>query len=67
MRTTLDIPDGLLAEAMELAGTQTKKETVVTALQEYVRRLQGNAFIAELGTYDLDMTLEDLERLRADD
>jgi Arc/MetJ family transcription regulator len=67
VRTTVDLPSGLLEEAMELAGTETKKETIVTAVREYVRWLQREALISELGHYKLDMTQEDLERLRADD
>ena len=67
MRTTVDLPSGLLEEAMELAGIQTKRETLVAALRDYVRRLRTEEFRARLGTYDLDLTQEDLERLRADD
>jgi len=52
---------------MELAGIQTKRETLVAALRDYVRRLRTEEFRARLGTYDLDLTQEDLERLRADD
>ena len=67
MRTTVDLPSGLLEEAMELAGIQTKRETLVAALRDYVRRLHTEAMIARLGTYRIDLTPEDLERLRADD
>ncbi len=52
---------------MELSGIGTKKETILTALREYVRRRHTEAMIARLGTYKLDMTPEHLERLRADD
>lgn len=67
LRTTVDLPSGLLEEAMELSGIGTKKETILTALREYVRRRHTEAMIARLGTYKLDMTPEHLERLRADD
>jgi Arc/MetJ family transcription regulator len=36
MRTNIDIDDELIAEAMKLMGTRTKKETVVKALQAQV-------------------------------
>lgn len=37
-KTLVDIPDELLAEAMELLGTTTKAETVRRALAESVAR-----------------------------
>lgn len=37
-KTLIDIPDELLAEAMELLGTPTKAETVRRALAESVAR-----------------------------
>jgi len=38
MRTTLNIPDDLIKKAMSLAKHKTKTETVIAALQEYVRQ-----------------------------
>lgn len=38
MRTTLDLPDGLVEEAREAIGYKTKTDTVVFALNEIIRR-----------------------------
>jgi hypothetical protein len=38
MRTTLDIPDGLVEEARAAIGFKSKTDTVVFALKEVVRR-----------------------------
>jgi Bacterial antitoxin of type II TA system, VapB len=38
MRTTLDIPIGLVEEAREAIGFKSKTDTVVFALKEVVRR-----------------------------
>jgi Arc/MetJ family transcription regulator len=38
MRTTLDLPDGLVEEAREAIGFKSKTDTVVFALREIVRR-----------------------------
>ncbi|WP_335987440.1 type II toxin-antitoxin system VapB family antitoxin [Glycomyces sp. MUSA5-2] len=38
--TQVDINDEALAEAMQLMGTKTKKETINRALEEYVVRLK---------------------------
>ncbi|MFF0788779.1 type II toxin-antitoxin system VapB family antitoxin [Streptomyces spiralis] len=50
--TQIDLDDETLAAAMRLMGTTTKKETVNTALREYVRRverLQAAEALAERG------------------
>ncbi len=38
MKTILDIPDELLNEAMKLSHSKTKKESVIIALEEYIRK-----------------------------
>ena len=38
MRTTLDIPPGLVEEARDAIGFKSKTDTVVFALKEVVRR-----------------------------
>lgn len=37
MKTTLNIPEELLDKAMSLSRHRTKTETVIVALQEYIR------------------------------
>ena len=38
MRTTLDLPEGLVEEAREAIGFKSKTDTVMFALKEIVRR-----------------------------
>ncbi|MBF8266400.1 MAG: type II toxin-antitoxin system VapB family antitoxin [Dehalococcoidia bacterium] len=66
MKTTVVIDDDLLREAIEVAGVKTKRDAIELALRELVRVKNREALIRELGTYDLDMTLEELERLRSE-
>ncbi len=40
MRTTMNIPDDLLEDVMEISGAKTQTEAVTTALSEYARRLR---------------------------
>ncbi|MCD0446653.1 type II toxin-antitoxin system VapB family antitoxin [Glycomyces sp. A-F 0318] len=50
--TQVDIDDETLAEAMNLMGTKTKKETVNRALEEYVlrlKRIKASEELAEMG------------------
>ncbi len=37
MRTNIDIDESLLAEAMEVLGTKTKRDTVIEALRRTIR------------------------------
>ncbi|HEY7837062.1 MAG TPA: type II toxin-antitoxin system VapB family antitoxin [Terriglobales bacterium] len=38
MRTTLDLPDGLVEEARALLGFKSKTDTIVLSLRELIRR-----------------------------
>ena len=38
MRVTVDIPDGLLEQVMELGGYPTKRAAAIAALEECIRR-----------------------------
>jgi len=64
MKTTMVIDENLLQEAMEAIGAKTKRETIEAGLRELVRKKNQEALKEELGTFDLDLTLEELEKLR---
>jgi Arc/MetJ family transcription regulator len=52
MKTTIDIPDAALADAMRFTGAKTKREAVVKALEAYNRQQRVNDLIANFGTLD---------------
>jgi Arc/MetJ family transcription regulator len=54
MPTNLALDDDLLAEALELGGHRTKRETVNEALSEYIARRKRLAAIDAFGTFDFD-------------
>jgi len=60
MRTTLDLPENLLNEAMKATHIQTKTKVIIIALEELIRKTK----IAELKKYkgkvDLDIDLHTL-------
>lgn len=60
MRTTLDIPNNLVQEAMRITQMKTKTRVIVKALEELIRKSK----IAELkdfkGKIDLDIDLDAL-------
>jgi hypothetical protein len=55
MRTTLDIPDGLIEEARRLLGFKSKTDTVVLSLQELVRRKRIEELKSLMGDVNLDL------------
>ena len=67
MKTTIDIPDRLLREAMRHTEAKTKRAAVVTAMEEFNRRRRLEALAERLhGSYPNFMSQEVLQRLRRD-
>ncbi len=61
MRTTLDLPEKLLNEAMKITRTGTKTGVIVLALRELIRKSK----IADLKKYRGEINLDiDLDELR---
>ena len=63
-KTTVLIDEQLLQAAMNAIGVRTKKEAIRAGLETLVRLHQRESLQKELGTFDLDLSLEELERLR---
>ena len=57
MRTTLDLPETLLEEAMELTQAKTKTEVIRLALETIVRQEKMSRIINFHGKVDLDIDL----------
>ncbi len=64
MKTTIDIPEQLLQEAMANLNAATKREAVVTALEEFNRRRRAEKVIAMFGTFKNMMTQKELRKMR---
>lgn len=60
MRTTLDIPDSLLSEAMALTHISTKTDVIKTALQNLIQREKIKDLKKYFGKVDLDINLDKL-------
>ena len=65
-RTTLQIDEALLDEAMRLSGARTRTDAINRALGEFVRRQERELLRQELGSFDLDLDLDELRRRRQD-
>ena len=67
MRTTIDLDDDLVKEAMDLLGVKTKRAAIQRSLQEVIRRERRNRLKDRFGSLDLQLTLNDLEKMREDE
>jgi Arc/MetJ family transcription regulator len=63
-KTTVVIDEKLLQDAMQTIGARTKKQAIEAGLRQLIQQKGREALRAELGTYDLDLDLETLERQR---
>ena len=61
MRTTLDLPQDLLDEAMKVTNIKTKTKVIITALEELVKKAKVSELKNFKGKIDLDI---DLYKLR---
>lgn len=62
MRTNIDIDDTLLSEAMEAAGTTTKKDTVEEALRRLIKNHRARQAIANLRGLGWEGDLDEMRR-----
>jgi Arc/MetJ family transcription regulator len=67
MKTAIDIPEKALREVMRNTGAATKREAVVTAIEEYNRRRRLEQLVKKFGTFTDFMTQDDLARMRNDE
>ncbi len=54
----------LLEQAVKLSGVKSKTEAINLALSEFVRQRERELLRAELGTFDLDLTADEVRELR---
>ena len=64
MKTTIDIPDEVLKDAIKFTNATTKREAVVTALADYNRRQRMAALTKHLGTCRKLITPDELKAIR---
>ena len=60
MRTTLDLPEDLLDEAMKITRTGTKTGVIILALRELIRKSKLSDLKKHKGKINLDINLDDL-------
>ncbi len=60
MRTTLDLPEKILDEAMKITHTNTKTGVIVLALKELIRKSKIHDLKKYKGKINLDINLDKL-------
>jgi Arc/MetJ family transcription regulator len=63
-KTTVAINEKLLKAAIQAIGAKTKKDAIEAGLISLVRASNREALRKELGTYDISLTLRELEKSR---
>ncbi|OHE78872.1 MAG: hypothetical protein A3G75_08930 [Verrucomicrobia bacterium RIFCSPLOWO2_12_FULL_64_8] len=67
MKTTVDLPEADLKEAMRHSGAKTKTEAVACAVADFNRRQRLARLADKMGTFKDMMTREDLRKMRETD
>lgn len=67
MKTTIDIPDRELADAMKFTRAKTKREAIVTAVAEFNRRRRMAELVKYSGSSDSLITPDEVKQLRRKD
>ncbi len=62
MRTTLDLPDDLVKEAMKVTHSKTKTDLIKIALQNIIQKEKSKSIQQYYGKIDLDIDLDALRQ-----
>ncbi len=62
MRTTLDIPEGLINEALRITQSRTKTELIKLALENIIQKNKIMSLKKYRGKIDLDIDLNTLRK-----
>ncbi len=63
MKTTIDIPEKELKDAMKFTKAKTKRDAVVQALEDFNRRKRMADLIKYTGTFKSMSTMEEIDAL----
>lgn len=64
-KTTVVLDDELIEKAISMTNLKTKKKIIEEGLKELIRKKNRELLRKELGTFDIELTHSELERLRS--
>lgn len=65
-KTTVLIDENLMREALRVTHLRTKKEVIEKGLKELLKMKNRELLRKELGTFDIDLSLDELKKRRAE-
>ena len=65
-KTTVFVDETLIDLALKASNLRTKREVIEAGLKELVRKRNRELLRQELGTFDMDLSLEELKKRRAE-
>ena len=60
MRTTLDLPESLISEAMKITNIKTKTKVIITALEQLVTKSKISEIKKYKGKVELNIDLDEI-------
>ena len=60
MRTTLDLPEDLVSEAMKTTNIKTKTKVIITALEQLIKKSRISEIKKYKGQVDLNIDLDEI-------
>jgi len=67
MKTLIDIEGELMEDLLKETKARTKKEAIITAIETYLNLKRREKLASLIGNYDYGCSLQELEKMRADD
>ncbi len=64
-KTTVFVDEVLIELALKASKLRTKKEVIEAGLKELVRKKNRDLLRGELGSFDIDLSLDELKKRRA--
>ncbi len=64
-KTTVFVDEVLIELALKGSKLRTKREVIEAGLKELVRKKNRDLLRGELGTFDIDLSLDELKKRRA--
>lgn len=65
-KITVFVDEGLIKHALQVTNLKTKKDVIEAGLRELVRKRNQELLQQELGSFDLDLSLKELKKRRAE-
>ncbi len=65
-KTTVFIDETLMRNALKATKLKTKKDVLEAGLKELIRKTNREMMRKDLGTFDIEISIEELQKLRSD-